>query len=145
MRPVLVTIAVALATAGALVAATPRPVPVKPDPAGGAWIGTVGVSPGSPELAVCNSTVCPIAGSSIALLKANATRRALSVQNAGAANLFCCLGPTCTTTAYDLLLLPGEIESLPGPTVWGGPVSCASSGTSASISSLALGPAADLP
>lgn len=44
------------------------------------------------------------------------------------ADLVCCLGETCSATAYDVLLLANERLELQGFSVWGGPISCTSAG-----------------
>lgn len=143
MRPALLALVVGLVTAGALVASsTPRPVPVKPAADTGPWVAIGAPSLGFPEPSSC-ATSCPISAS-VSILKPNATRRALSIQNVGAGDLFCCLGAACASSSYDVLVSPLEIATFPGPTLWGGELSCAGAGagTTASISALILTPAA---
>lgn len=111
--------AVAVVRAPATISTTVRPVTSVPFALVGSTTSTAADVP----------ALTPAGGgvTSVLVAAADPTRFAFFL-TAIAADLVCCLGETCSPTAYDVLLLANERLELQGFSTWGGPVSCASAG-----------------
>lgn len=84
----------------------------------------------TPEVLACGTSPCAVtASSNVAILNLNAARKSGVLRNVGSADLFCCLGASCSTSSFQYLLTAAGRDALSfsGITIWGGAITCAGS------------------